>query len=349
MPVHRCFHCHKYLPTAQGLNAHISHLHICYAAYQQLLTHLHIRQYDPEDPDQHPHNDEPQQPDSDVLLNPSQSPDLLDSLPNYGINTSASTGASDMPDTMMTPTVPDGGPLNPSTTLDSTSDTTTTQVFPRPAGKIYGWRPNHFQVLQCALDETGCQPYFPFIDEEEWQLAEILMTNGMSQHQLDRLLKLAIVCAHCKSENLQYTDQHPWTQIQLRMQLSYTDKHSLLRKIAALPCPIPPFQCYNITIMGDELNSSGNPVTEQLELFYWDPVECVRELIGNPAFCNVLHYAPEQIFEDSSCTERIYNEMWSANWWWEIQVSCILASMLTRRLRRHSYRNTYPMVQPLLP
>ena len=74
--------------------------------------------------------------------------------------------------------------------------------------------------------------------------------------------------------------------------------------------------------MGDELNSSSNAITEQLKLFYWDPVECIRELLGNPAFCNVLHYAPEQIFEDGLCTEHIYNEMWSANWWWETQVSC---------------------------
>ena len=85
--------------------------------------------------------------------------------------------------------------------------------------------------------------------------------------------------------------------------------------------------------MGDELNSSGNPMTEQLELFYRDPVECVKELLGNPAFSHVLHYAPEQIYEDSSCTERIYNEMWSANWWWETQVRCILAAISVRTLR----------------
>ena len=61
-------------------------------------------------------------------------------------------------------------------------DTTTTQSFPRPARMIYGWGPTRFQS------------YFPFIDEEEWQLAEMLMTNGMSQHELDKLLKLSIVC-----------------------------------------------------------------------------------------------------------------------------------------------------------
>ena len=166
---------------AQGLNAHITYRRSCYTAYQQLLTHLDsdFRRYDPEDPDQHPHNDEPQQPEPDVLLNSSELHDLLDSLPDY-LNTESSTGASNMDsDTIIVPTGPDGCTLelNARTTPDAIN-TTTTQSFPRPAGKISGWGPNRFQVLQYALDEMGCQPYFPFIDEEEWQLlAKILMTN----------------------------------------------------------------------------------------------------------------------------------------------------------------------------
>ena len=180
---HRCFHCHKSLPTSQGLNGHITQRPICHAAYEQLLTHLHIQRYDPEDPDQHPRDDEPQQ--TDVLLSSSESQVLPDSLPDIITRAAASMGASDMDD-MPIPT--DVQELNIGT--PDSGDTTTTQSFPRPAGMIYGWGPTHFQTLQCALDETGCQP---FIDEKEWQLAEMSMTNGMSQHELDKLLKLPIV------------------------------------------------------------------------------------------------------------------------------------------------------------
>ncbi|KAF8504076.1 hypothetical protein JB92DRAFT_3206668 [Gautieria morchelliformis] len=41
--------------------------------------------------------------------------------------------------------------------------------------------------------------------------------------------------------------------------------------------------------------------------------------MGNPAFREVLHYVPEHIFEDEKRTEHIYNEMWTADWWWDLQ------------------------------
>ncbi len=35
-----------------------------------------------------------------------------------------------------------------------------------------------------------------------------------------------------------------------------------------------------------------------------------------------MHYAPEEIFEDAFGKNRMYNEMWTAKWWCDIQVSC---------------------------
>jgi hypothetical protein len=62
---------------------------------------------------------------------------------------------------------------------------------------------------------------------------------------------------------------------------------------------------------------------EQCEVWWRDPVECVAELIGNPAFRHAMRYAPEKLYEDVQETIEVVNEMWTASWWWEIQVSGI--------------------------
>ena len=59
---------------------------------------------------------------------------------------------------------------------------------------------------------------------------------------------------------------------------------------------------------------------EELKLWYRDPIECIKELIGNPMFCNSIAYRPQRVFTSSRGTKRIYNEMWTADWWWEMQV-----------------------------
>ena len=59
---------------------------------------------------------------------------------------------------------------------------------------------------------------------------------------------------------------------------------------------------------------------EKLELWRRDPVDCVRELLGNPALKNHMKYAPERLYEDVKGKSRVFDEMWTANWWWDTQV-----------------------------
>ncbi|KAF8597999.1 hypothetical protein BDV93DRAFT_413404, partial [Ceratobasidium sp. AG-I] len=50
-----------------------------------------------------------------------------------------------------------------------------------------------------------------------------------------------------------------------------------------------------------------------------NPVEVVRELIGNPRFKDYIKYAPEKHWMSEARDVRIYGEMWTANWWWRTQ------------------------------
>ena len=50
--------------------------------------------------------------------------------------------------------------------------------------------------------------------------------------------------------------------------------------------------------MGELLDENGEPVIDEHELWIRDPVECVRELIGNPAFREYMAYALEKTYAD---------------------------------------------------
>jgi hypothetical protein len=64
---------------------------------------------------------------------------------------------------------------------------------------------------------------------------------------------------------------------------------------------------------------------EKLELWRRNPVDCVKELMSNPAFKAVLRYAPERVYRDKEGKIRVYDEMWTGDWWWDTQVRYSIA------------------------
>ncbi len=62
---------------------------------------------------------------------------------------------------------------------------------------------------------------------------------------------------------------------------------------------------------------NGQALTEELELWRRDPVECVQELIGNPAFKPHISLKPVKVTRSGS---RYYGEMNTSEWWWDTQV-----------------------------
>jgi hypothetical protein len=93
---------------------------------------------------------------------------------------------------------------------------------------------------------------------------------------------------------------------------------------------------------------NGQMEVEEMELWRRDPVECVKELIGNPAFRKVMKYAPERVFKDAERKVRIYDEAWTADFWWEIQVRGHLA-LVKQTDETDSKRKSSPQAAPLHP
>ena len=149
-----------------------------------------------------------------------------------------------------------------------------------------------------------------------------------------------------------------------RTQLSFKNKRTFYNRIDNLPRGTQ-WECESFE--GDELDEKGLKRKEILHLWKRDPVECIRELIGNPAFRNQMRFAPEKAYEDSDGKNRIFDEMWSGDWWWDLQVSaCCLAlqidilyqfdrSIFMRELQlhllfllptRHTYQTSVGISQP---
>ncbi|KAG8769490.1 hypothetical protein FRC12_004934 [Ceratobasidium sp. 428] len=63
----------------------------------------------------------------------------------------------------------------------------------------------------------------------------------------------------------------------------------------------------------------GDQNDEILDLWKRDIVAMIRHLLTDPRFIPHTRYAPEKHYDSKTRQNRVYDEMWSAKWWWQIQ------------------------------
>jgi hypothetical protein len=73
-----------------------------------------------------------------------------------------------------------------------------------------------------------------------------------------------------------------------------------------------PFRCKIVNIGG-----------ERLEFHFRDVIECIRSLYGDLQFMHDLAFAPERHYTSPERICRIYNEMYTGDWWWMVQVRAL--------------------------
>ncbi|KAJ7186196.1 hypothetical protein C8R46DRAFT_983014 [Mycena filopes] len=155
----------------------------------------------------------------------------------------------------------------------------------------------------------------PFRDEEEWDLARWLMKN-VNQTGTDEYLRLPIVSATLLPRyfSLLTSSQNK------NANLSFHNNRAFLKKVDQLPTG-PDWTCKMVTAAGNKLDENDELMSEDLELWMRDPVECIKELLSNPVFREHMAYAPERVYghKDGREESRIFDEMWTADWWWKLQ------------------------------
>ncbi|CDO74593.1 hypothetical protein BN946_scf184807.g1 [Trametes cinnabarina] len=177
---------------------------------------------------------------------------------------------------------------------EDTVEPWTAECYPRRVADSLGAGRTYFEDLQAEQEAVGQAAYAPFKDDEEWGLAKWLLQQT-SQTALDEFLKLPIT--------------------RNRTRPSYKNKKGFFKVIDKLPSGAEWF-CDVINVQGDLSGLNGEPLTEEVELWRRNPVDCVRELIGNPAFKSRMAYAPVRMMRNGV---RFYGEMNTADWWWEKQ------------------------------
>lgn len=191
------------------------------------------------------------------------------------------------------------------------------ESYPGDAGKGLRKSKTNFETWFENQRGEEKNPWAPFASEQEWALAIWLMKN-VGQKSTDEFLKLQIVSILC----LPFIKKWILTKIEeinSKEKLSFYNSYSFLKKVDQLPTG-PEWKCSIIKVSGDVLDEDGKTRSEQLELWYCDPIECIKELIGNPAFKDYISYVPERVYMDKEGKVRVFDEMWTGDWWWEIQV-----------------------------
>jgi Plavaka transposase len=62
---------------------------------------------------------------------------------------------------------------------------------------------------------------------------------------------------------------------------------------------------------------------DQYTIQYRDPIKALESLFQDPNNAKHLVYAPKKIYADETKKNRIFNEMWTGQWWHVLQVNYI--------------------------
>jgi len=180
-----------------------------------------------------------------------------------------------------------------------------------------------FERLKEKQRSSGKEPWDPFTSPGEWGFAQWIVESGLSQQKVDDMLKLDVVSKPFRSVTLSRTSCQWLTEAQLQgVAPSFGNKRALIKKVDELQTG-PKWEHEVVSVVGEGVNEDGEMVTENVDLWRRDPIECVRELLSNPAFEHRCHHKPRKAFTDESKTDRVYGEMSMGDWWWETQVRIV--------------------------
>ncbi|KAI6038367.1 hypothetical protein EDC04DRAFT_2868476 [Pisolithus marmoratus] len=143
----------------------------------------------------------------------------------------------------------------------------------------------------------------PFQNEGEWELAHFLMKN-VGQTKMDEFLKLDI------------------------SGMLFDNAHSFLKYVDRLHTGLG-WTCEMIDMEGDITAKDGTLRHKQLELWQCEPIKCIQELMGNLAFWDIMSYMPKHAYTDVNGENCIYDEMWTGNWWWDVQTKLPDSAVVT--------------------
>ncbi|KDQ14715.1 hypothetical protein BOTBODRAFT_81307, partial [Botryobasidium botryosum FD-172 SS1] len=146
-----------------------------------------------------------------------------------------------------------------------------------------------FERRRMSERQRGKQPWAPFHDLEEAGLGAWFIEHNLTRDAIDSNLKLPT---------------------RKRVRPSFKNATTFFEKIDQLPHG-PNFQQHSIDVIGDLTGDDGRPLRQELDIWARNPIECIEEILGNPAFKKHSAYAPKKVYKTSpgKPRQRVYGEM----------------------------------------
>jgi hypothetical protein len=193
-----------------------------------------------------------------------------------------------------------------------------------------GYRSPNYKIVPDKSDSAHLA-YLPFQSPTDFAFAQWFMSIGCTKRDIDRFFK---------DERLK-----PIKQL-----LSFTNHDELMTKIRDIPYGIKndAWTVADIEVGQDILGSSPN----QYQIRYRNVVTAIEFLMGHRPFVSHLAYAPVRQFSGTGSDNRIYNEMHTADWWWETQgkvpegatiIPILLATDKTMLTQHHGDESAWPI------
>ncbi|KAG1884783.1 hypothetical protein F4604DRAFT_1977115 [Suillus subluteus] len=182
--------------------------------------------------------------------------------------------------------------------------------------------------------DGGSHKFAPFASELDWRIARWAVQEGIGHKSFDRLMAIPGVSTGMSLNFVGAFDNVLW--------LSYHNVRGLHKMVDSIP---PHAKCKT-----RELWYKSDPDNKHI-IHYRDPKEVISALLGNPAHAKDIVYCPRKIFTDSSKMTRIYNEMWTGEWWNTVQGATLAPVIITTdktQLMQYSGNKTaYPVYMTL--
>ncbi|KAG1853554.1 hypothetical protein C8R48DRAFT_749627 [Suillus tomentosus] len=130
--------------------------------------------------------------------------------------------------------------------------------------------------------------YAPFSSQMDWDIAKWAKLRGSSSTAFTDLLEI--------------------DGLSDRLGLSYKNSKELDKIIDNNLPGRPKFKGEQIIVAG-----------EAFDVFYRDIIECIKALYSDPDFADFLVFAPEHHYADEDQTVRLFHDMHTGQWWWDMQ------------------------------
>jgi hypothetical protein len=144
------------------------------------------------------------------------------------------------------------------------------------------------------LEDDDWDPLAQFATPQQWQLCRSIVDTNLGKTKLNNILERRLIVP---DTNAKHPDQ--------------------LNQLGADMEEIDGLEC------GWE-ESSVNIEGKATPFWYQNPIAAVQYILGHPPFKDHLSYAPVKQMDSSG--DRIYAEMWTADWWWTTQPSFLVLS-----------------------